>query len=816
MHHIYNHEVRTLNNLTDLGEKLNFSSSILRSILQTSTVVALEVIRKQSPSENHDLSLLIERFKKPSDGLPLQILDKSIPIIRSTVDKNFMLGWFESIEDRNPLGKDLLDWIEFRNKSAHGVNDKNTTEYWANKITNLIVCYLSSFEIWIPKIVNNTQKIKISKKEVLIETPLNYEGKSFVISEIKEKKSIFKIKAQILSLENSKTVNLDLDDDNIFSDLEIDNSKYKLISVKTDSSEFILEHNIPIRQTETFEGRGNELLLLKDWLDDEDSRRCLIYGDGGYGKTTLVLEFLNNLLDGNIDVQRQLPTVICYYTAKKTKWSHEGIEYFSTFSPVVDDCIRDLIQCIHPLLSKDWYTHNGLNLIKKAETLLREKNFNRNDILIILDNTETLATTTQQTKELSQIIETIGRLIGRVLITSRRQESIEAKQILVEGLSTEECVNLLKSLASENDAESIRKSGEPKLRKVSEKLMKKPILLEALAKYVGRTKVGIESALDSLYQKSNHELLDFLYEDAWERISDTQKELFYVISTLNCPLDQYSISHSCQLLEVQHSEFQNSLSETHFAILTDYGHKYEIELVDLARKFFLKKCSESPKSTQNSVQEKAALVESHVNKMNEIDRNFKRDRVTEAFRNEYAREAKIYSDKGDFKNAIAMYEVAIEEDPLNSALHDRFAWLLANRTNQYEEAQRMAKKAYDLNNKNCDATVNLALIEYRLGNIKEGDFYIDKSVELGRPESFSLLRKAIVRSHQSKKSTLLESKVSLISEAKLMLRKAARINPLSTGYDKKNSRDIERYLKVVNEQSKILEKELVQSKTPSS
>lgn len=815
MHQIYDHELKTLEALTDLGEKLNFGSSILRSILQTSTIVALEVIRKLSPSESYDLSLLIERLKKPSDGLPLQILDKSIPIIRSTIDKNFMIGWFENTENQGPLGRDLLDWIEFRNKSAHGVIDKRTTEEWSNKITNLIIRYLSSFKYWMPNLSENSQKIRILKKDIPIETPLIYEGKSFVISEIKEKKSIFKIKAQTLSLEDSKTVNIDLNEDNIFSDLEPDNSKYKLISINTDSSEYILEHNIPIRQTETFEGRGNELLLLKDWLNDEDSRRCLIYGDGGYGKTTLVLEFLNNLLDGNIDVERQLPTVICYYTAKKTKWSHKGIEYFSTFSPVVDDCIRELIQCIHPVLSKDWYTQNGLNLIKKAETLLKEKNFNRNDILIILDNTETLATTTQQTKELSQTIETIGRLIGRVLITSRRQESIEAKQILVEGLSTEECVNLLKSLANENDAESIRKAGEPKLRKVSEKLMKKPILLEALAKYVGRTRVGIESALDALYQKSNNELLDFLYEDAWERISDIQKELFYVISTLNCPLDQYSISHSCQLLEVQHSEFQNSLSETHFAILTDYGHKYEIELVDLARKFFLKKCGESPKSTQNSVQEKAALVEAHVKKMDEIDRNFKRDRVTEAFRNEYAREAKIYSDKGDFKNAIAMYEVAIEEDPLNSALHDRFAWLLANRTSQYDTAQKMAKRAYDLNNKNCDATVNLALIEYRLGNIKEGDFYIDKSVALGRPESFSLLRKAIARSHQSRKSSRLEKKVALINEAKIMLRKAARINPLSTGYDKKNSRDIDRYLKVVNEQSKILEQELIQSKTLS-
>ncbi|TOE35622.1 hypothetical protein CGJ44_25425, partial [Vibrio parahaemolyticus] len=101
-----------------------------------------------------------------------------------------------------------------------------------------------------------------------------------------------------------------------------------------------------------------------------------------------------------------------------------------------------------------------------------------------------------------------------------------------------------------------------------------------LVVYVSRASVGIDQALESIYRKSNDELLEFLYEDAWDRIGDLHKDAFFILASLSCPLDQYSISRTCQLVEIQHSEFQTSLSETHFANVTDYGAYYTLELIE--------------------------------------------------------------------------------------------------------------------------------------------------------------------------------------------------------------------------------------------
>jgi hypothetical protein len=59
---------------------------------------------------------------------------------------------------------------------------------------------------------------------------------------------------------------------------------------------------VPDRTTETFQGRGDEQRLLASWMDDDDSRTCLIYGDGGVGKTTLVIELLHRFLEEDPDL----------------------------------------------------------------------------------------------------------------------------------------------------------------------------------------------------------------------------------------------------------------------------------------------------------------------------------------------------------------------------------------------------------------------------------------------------------------------------------------------------------------------------------
>lgn len=809
MKNIYLAHLENTKELDNDKDRLDYHSAILRSLTQLVTVTTLEWVKRFAINDVQALDNDIERFRKPADGMPITLLDNLVPIVHSNGEKQYLKGWFEkSAEYPEPLCQELQKWVQFRNKrQAHGVVDQKQAEDWATKTFNLIEQCLSVFEKGIPSInADKLLTIDLANKKHIVETPLLIDEQAIVISEVKQKKTGWKLMVQLLNNDESKEVTKDLPDSNVFVTNDAPYESYKIIEVFTGSEEaHILQHNSPVRQTDTFQGRTDELEALIDWLNDSDSRRCLVHGDGGYGKTTLVLEFINQLLGSELDLECSPPQVICYYSAKMTRWTASGITYFTGIKPVLDDSVRELMLCMYDVLTKDWYTSSGRALIDKAAAALRANKFSRNDILIILDNTETLASTPQDTKELAKLIDLLGRLVGRVIVTSRRQEAIEAKQLLVEGLTVQDSVNLLKSLAEQHNAKPILQAGEATLRRVSEKLTYKPILLEALVVYISRASVGIEQALDSLYRKSNDELLEFLYEDAWERIGELHKDAFFVLASLKCPLDQYSISRVCQLVEIQHSEFQTSLAETHFAHVTDYGSHYTLELIELAERFFVKKLKEKISQDQERIESLAAEVEGYVIKRNEIEAAYKQDRVAEAFRGELAKAAKIAFDKGELEDALDLFELAIEEDSMNAALHDRYAWVLFHKTDKHERALELSRKSITLNPDNCDAVVNFAIINYALGRIDIGDEYIELSERLGRPRSFILLRKAIARFHQARNSQVSEA-LTLYAKAMELLQQATRVHQNITGYDIKNLRDIQKYQDEVRKKVAILEK----------
>lgn len=229
-----------------------------------------------------------------------------------------------------------------------------------------------------------------------------------------------------------------------------------------------------------------------------------------------------------------------------------------------------------------------------------------------------------------------------------------------------------------------------------------------------------------------------------------------------------------------------------------------MELVDLAGRFFLQEFGKLNNTEKDRLKLLASKVDKYLLERENIEKEYRTDRVAEAFRSEYAKAAKVFADKGDIKNAIEMYELAIEDDPVNSALHDRFSWLLLNRTERYEYAEKISKKAIELDKNNCDAIVGLALVYYRVGNIEEGDNYIEQARLKGRTYSFCYLRKAIARYHKEKNETDLNNKILLLEEASEKLGLAEKINIPNGGYDAKNLKEIHRYQNLTRAKLSIL------------
>ncbi|EOA2958584.1 TPA: hypothetical protein ACGIZ8_000912 [Yersinia enterocolitica] len=785
-------------NTMQITDKFICLTNTLRSVLQTISISALELAKNETSIDEIDLSGIVDRFKKPTDGMPVDIIDKLTPHLRSHFDKRLFTGWYEKDKSSGKsLSALLQEWVAFRNKKpGHGVLDKVSMQDWASKTEYLIELCLKTFTI--PKIDGNNIYIDIPTGKLKIDFPLIFQGEAIVVTEVIQRQGNWKLQLQTLNYEYSEIKTVSLSEENIFNSFnDYNNENYKIIEVECFGKEFIVEHNIPIRQTETFEGRQKEVEHLVEWLNDDDSRRCLVYGDGGYGKTTLVLEALNRLLEGELNITKNFPSLICFYTAKMTRWTENGLERFSTIQPVMDECIREIIKFYCPTLDRQWYTTSGISLIDKAVQYLGEKKVSRDDVLLIIDNSETLSDSPQKNAELADFLKQAGKKIGRLIITSRRQEGIEAEHILVEGLNEDDSVKLLRRLAELYNAPPIIQAGDKKLRATANKLMNKPLLLEALVVYISRSKISIDSAVENIFRKSNEDLLEFLYEDAWDRLNEIQKKLFYIIVTITSPLNSTAISRACQLVEIQHISFLDSLKETHFASTLDYGSHYELELVELAKRFFEKKLSELDDVKKRNIIELANNVDKYTSERIKIEQEYKEDRVSEAFRSEFSKVAKVAVNNNDFPKAIEYYTLAIEYDPFNSALHDRYSWFLANKVNRLPEALQFALKAVELNDKNCDALVNVALIYYRQDNILLGDQYIDRAESLGRAKSFCYLRKAIARYHYTFKEIKKNNILLLLDDSDKLLKTAERYFIPQIPYAMKTKNSIEKFKQLI-------------------
>lgn len=503
------------------AESLSYLSSIIRSLLQTLAISALEVTIQATPviDEDSTLKQFIDRFSQPSDGLPLEILDSLVPKVRSLVFRGFMKGWYEKENGaEKTIVEALTEWVEFRNKRpGHGVLDSPTTSLWAKRTGDLIQRILDSSADILPQPSSSGLVVKVGDIAVLLTVQLVSDNSAIVVSKVFCRGGVWKLQGQILSWSDARDITLDLSPTNLFSKEYRPNDKFRWSEVAYGRDSRLVLNNIPVRQTSTFVGRKKELDKLTEWLNDiADSRTCLVFGDGGFGKTTLVLEFFNKLIEDGFESPP--PSVISFYTAKKTKWTEEGLVHFKGISDAMEDSIRELMYCLHPVLGKDWYKIEGRALIEKAATELSKESFTRDDVLLIIDNTETLATSASDAEELADFISRVAKRLGRVVITSRRRELLAAVPVPVSQLSEEEALTLIRRLGAEYSALSVVQSSEPRLRRACKQLMYKPLLIDTLVRYIARSSSGIQEGLDQILKKTSDELLEFLYEDAWLRM----------------------------------------------------------------------------------------------------------------------------------------------------------------------------------------------------------------------------------------------------------------------------------------------------------
>jgi tetratricopeptide (TPR) repeat protein len=799
---IYLQELETALALPSEAESLSYLCSILRSLLQCLSISALETTFQATPTVDDDVDIkqFLDRFSQPSDGLPVEILDALIPRIRGMVSRSYMVGWFETLAgEKESLVTALLGWVEFRNKRpAHGVLDAPNTTLWAKKTAELIRNVLTIAAGALPTATSSTPVAQVGDVTIPITVPLFIAEQAIVISKVISRKGVWKAQGQILSWRDAREVTVDLASTNIFAAENKTLEKFKWTEVPRSSKSVLVLNNVPGRQTSTFVGRAKELEKLKEWLMDvADSRTCLVFGDGGFGKTTLVLEFFNNLLEGTIEGDFTLPTVISFYTAKRTKWTEEGLVHFKGISDAMEDSVRELMYCFSPILGKEWYKVEGRALIDKAATVFADEGFSRDDVLLIIDNTETLATSQMDAEELGGFIAQVARRIGRVVITSRRRELIAAEPVPVSQLSEIEALILLQKLGKEYGARAVMQAGEPRLRQACQQLMCKPLLIDTLVRYIARSSSSIQEGLDQILRKTSDELLEFLYEDAWARMNAAVQEVFMVLVSLASPLDGKCVGDVCTHIGVQHAEFQSSLGETYFASIVDHGDSYDLEIVELAKEFFRQKKRRIPKEESERLEKIAFKVDKQATDRYEINKNYRMDRVADGFRSEYAKAAKIATIKKDYSAAKELYDLAILEEPLNAALHERYASFLLRTLGKAVLALPYAKRSIELDPHSADAWLTLGLVQYTLGELDDGDAAMDKAMKYGKTDQLCLLRKGIARYHIAKQGPYKKRAVPLLKEAETLVILSGKVGSAKDFFYPKNRLEAEKYVSLI-------------------
>lgn len=817
MRNLFETQQAVADQLTSSSEKVNYLCSVLRSLLQVAAVTALEVIREQTPAsvDNAALGAFAKRFSQPTDGLPVEILEVATPVIRGFVSRTYHTGWFEQDPAHGrPLAADVSAWVAFRNKKpAHGVLSKADADEWAPKLSVLLSRCLACFGDSLPRVtVANTLKVTIASSELTVKTPLLRTGLPVVISAVDSRKGLWKLEGQTLSWDKSDTFTVDLPVGSVFEELESNfPSKFTVIELEHDGAKHSVFSNVPVRQTSTFEGRAKELKALRDWMNEpEESKSCLIHGDGGFGKTTLTLEFLNRFLDGNEQLEVRPPSVISYYSAKMTRWTDEGIVHLRGISDAMEDCVRELLFCLTPVLSKDYYKLSGNALIDRVATEFSQQGFKRVDILLVLDNTETLATTPNEVEEFSAFLKQIGRRLGRVLITSRRREYVASEPLQINALSDAESASLMRRLGEEYNATAIKLAGEATLRRTAQQLSNKPLLIDTLVKYLARSPgVGIAHAIEQVFKKTSDQLLEFLYDDAWLRINELQQDVFLVLVSAAVPLDSLCVADACALVGIQHVEFQKGLDETYFATLTDYGDRYDLQIVEFAGRFFQRQLKKRSDSDRRRIDGFSREVEKRASRRQIVDKVYRQDRVAEAFRSQYAKAAKIAAAQGDIKSAEENFRLALEDEPMNAALHDRFAWFLLIRCQRPEGAIKLAQQAVELDSHNPDAFLTLGLCWYRLGELEKGDKAILAAGRKGKPKALCMLRMGIARYHLVKDAPQAREAVEQLKQAIAYVDQALRSMDPSDSFSEKNMREARKYEALLqNLQYKIKSREI--------
>ena len=797
MKSLFTQQIELAQARANIQEQAQYIMAITRSILQYAAVGICEQFDtiKVHDLDPNEVTNILYLFRNLHDSSTTDILNRLIPRVRSLGHAGYCRGWYEAHPDHlgtdtRPLSLQLQDWVAFRNKTAHTIPDHDAL---SAELPNLYLSARNCLLVLDDALPRNTNTDDLVHNIGTVSFPSStlrlIDNQPVVIRRFRLKRQSWHLEYRTLNILRSQAGVYDISSSPIVTHTQPAAHTFATLRIPCEATTgeirtWITDAFLPSPQTLTFHGREFQKGELLDWYNDEISTTCLIYGDGGIGKTTLVLEFLHSLLEappaGSIT---WFPEVICFYTAKQTSWSADGLKSIGG-SAVLADALRKLVSVVESQLGQDWYHITDTGLVDKVAGVWRDAGIEPRDVLLVIDNAETLERKPSDEQAFHTLLRKISRKVARVVITSRRLEKVEAWQVEVPGLDSEDSIELLKDIAREYSVTPLLQANNATLRNLAARVSHKPLLLEAVAKYLLYPGVSIEAAIDKMQAAVRADLGEFLYDDAWNRMEDAHRDIFLVLSEVRVPITNHVVGWACKAQDTPHLSWLDAFVETHFGKQTEYATQYEIVFVPEALTYFQSKLKQKNEREQRTLRSRAAQLGKQYRQLEEGASIDVSDRIMAAFVSGAAKTAKLHAQRGEYDEADEWYQEATKIEPTNSALFDRYALFLLRYKSDVESAREKVRIAVQLDPGNEEALFTAGMVEYQDGSVESGDNYMDRAQRHGKPEHLCLIQKATGRIRAVRWEALRTRKEELARQALHMFASATDLLPQDPYYYK--------------------------------
>ena len=328
-------------------------------------------------------------------------------------------------------------------------------------------------------------------------------------------------------------------------------------------------------------GREKELDILNKWIIGEEgsyrtANSVVAYGYGGIGKTTLVVEFINELMKKIIDKEIENNyQYILFFSSK-----NEYLEFMSTNGKLYIDEVRQQIS------SFDDFKNSLCNYLSIDNEDSIYKYMSQNEGIVVIDNIENL-------KDKQRLIEFIKKSPRTVqyIVTSRNEEMCEEKLNVLGFDEKNNGISFIDKYIKENNFD-IFLTEEEKKKLINAAVGNTLILVTSLERIrTGNSTIeNIINELNNISSYNTQQIADFMYKNTFDQTIDELKDynvenLLRVIAVYEEPIDLYAMS---ELTNIQIRDIEK-MCDTLTNKLVLYKTQDLYVLNDFASKFIFSK-----------------------------------------------------------------------------------------------------------------------------------------------------------------------------------------------------------------------------------